>query len=478
MKKNPLLNYQHFYLVGIKGVAMTGMACMLVQAKKNVGGTDVAENYVTKKLLDSLSIKLDVGFQHQLPANIDAVIYTAAHKGIDNPLVKQAIQKNIPIFSHAEALAGLFNEKKGIAVCGVGGKSTVSAMIAWIFSRINREPSYSVGVGSIPGLPTASRWNQDSEFFIAEADEYVIDAAAPSKGEEITPRFSFLRPHTTVCTHLLFDHPDVYRDFDHTVEVFQKFFYQIQDGGTLIMRDQDAQYMPEQFEKNILTFGTSEQADFMYSLNSATQQGKTFAKLLHDSTNYTIELQVPGEYNVENATAAIAACYAVGIDVHQSITALESFASTQRRYEYKGEYKGIKLYDDYAHHPDELSAVIKATYQWFDSERVTFAFQPHTYSRTKQLFPEFVTALSNAKKLVLIDIFASAREQEDHSVSSNLLAESITQAHPDIQVRNVKTIDSLYNFVHDHLSSGDVFITLGAGDIYEVHDMLLKKQTQ
>ncbi len=450
-----ILDYNTFYLVGIKGVAMTSLAQCLVDADKKVIGSDVAEEFVTQPILDKLNIHIDTSFQTEIPNDVNCVIYTAAHQAQDNPQVVQAKEKNIQTLTHAEALADLFNAKKGIAVCGVGGKSTVSAMIAWITEKSNNQQptanSYSIGVGDIPGLGKTGQWSADSEYFIAEADDYVIDPAAPSRGEEITPRFSFLKPYITVCTNLKFDHPDVYQDFDHTKEVFLQFFNNIKPNGILIINGDDEELVKlSQKVRDDITIIT-----YSYNLQSTLN----------------IQLSFPGKFNILNAIAAITACQQIGIEVEDGVEALKTFCSTKRRFEYIGEKHGVKYYDDYAHHPHEVKAAIEAIQQWYPNSRVVIAFQSHTYSRTKQLFDEFIDALSIAKEVVMIDIFASAREKDDPTVSSDLLVEKLEANNQRLITKNLHTIENLATYFKQ-LPANTVVLTLGAGDIYKVHELI------
>ena len=238
-----ILSFENFYLVGIKGVAMTSMAQLLVDAKKTVSGSDVEEKFVTQEILDQLQVKIDLNFTAPLPADTDCVIYTAAHQALKNPQVEQAINKKIPAISQAEAVASLFNQQLGIAVCGVGGKSTVSAMISWILNDLKHDFSFSVGVGNIPGINKTGQWKPSAKYFAIEADEYVINPQANGE-EKIIPRFSFLKPKLTVCTNLKFDHPDVYRDFEHTKQVYNDFFRQIKPDGQLIVNYDDLPLLP------------------------------------------------------------------------------------------------------------------------------------------------------------------------------------------------------------------------------------------
>ena len=187
---------------------------------------------------------------------------------------------------------------------------------------------------------------------------------------------------------------------------------------------------------------------------------------------YTLELSIPGEFNIANAVAAIAATTFIGVDINQAIDALKDFHSTMRRFEYIGEKNGVKYYDDYAHQPSEIKAAIQALADWYPQQRKIIAFQSHTYSRTKQLFADFVEALSTADEVYLIDIFASARENFDSTVSSDLLAEATKINNEELIIKNVKTIENLAKMLQETVEPGDVVLTLGAGDIYKVHELL------
>ena len=466
--------------MGIKGVAMTSLAQILVDAGMTVRGADVAEDFVTAEVLKALPTTIDVGFDHQLPKDVVTVVYTAAHQGKFNPLVQQAIALDIPTLSQAEALAQFHNQKKGLAVCGVGGKSTTSAMITWILEKLGEKPSFSVGVGNIPGLNKTGKWTNESDWFVTEADEYVIDPSAPKRGEPITPRFSFLKPFATVCTNLEYDHPDVYKDFDHTKAEYQKFFEQIQTGGVLVI-NQDSVGLVELVEKistdlaarqiTVVRFGDAAPADWMLSNYRATQ-GKTTGTVTHDGMTFELTLPIPGKFNLKNALSAIALVTAVGIDPQAAITALADFPSTLRRFQFIGTKNNVSYYDDYGHHPHEVVAAIQALSDWYPTNRKIIAFQSHTFSRTKQLFPDFVTAFALADEVAMMDIFPSAREAFDATVSSDTLCSAIQAKYPQIKAVNYKTIPALAEYLRTALKPGDVCLTIGAGDIYHVHELI------
>jgi len=485
-----LLEYRSFYLVGIKGVAMTALAQCLLDAGKKVTGSDVAENFVTQQILNELEIEIDEDFTTNLPDDCDCLIYTAAHNAQHNPQVQAAKGREIVTLPHAVALAELFNAKRGIAVCGVGGKSTASAMIAWILDRVHqanpeKEVSFAIGVGNIPGLGKTGQWTRKSEYFVAEADEYVIDPSAPSRGERITPRFSFLQPFLTVCTNLEFDHPDVYTDFEHTKMVYGDFFRSMKEDGSLIINADNSELVKlaqsvtqetlqvESKNWQLLRFGRNINSDIQL-VSYTTSPGLT-ESVLRDTLNnefYSLRLQIPGEYNVMNAMAAILAVQQTGVRVKEAAGYLADFRSTLRRAEYIGQKNQITFYDDYAHHPEEIKKVIHAFREWYPDQQLVVAFQSHTFSRTKALFHEFVDSFAEADQVAMIDIFPSAREKFDDSVSSDLLCQKIEEKFPTVQAKNLKNVPSLVNYLKQLLKPGDVCLTVGAGNIYQVHDSL------
>jgi UDP-N-acetylmuramate--alanine ligase len=483
--------YSQYYLVGIKGVAMTSLAQILLDAGKTVAGSDVAEDFVTKDLLTKLQLKVGT-FDQELPAEIDCVIYTAAHQGQFNPQVLASKARGIACFSQAEALAAFCNEKKGVAVCGVGGKSTTSAMISWILEKTGHTPSFSVGVGAILGMERTGKWSAESEYFVAEADEYVTDPTAPSRGEPITPRFSYMFPFLTVCTNFAFDHPDVYGTIADTKAAYQKFFDQINPAGFLLLNDRDRGVVPTSTTtQNIFYFGSSVAADFGIDLASVQYQAGKATALLFDRTTsvdtpltpgapqtsgseqtYQLTLQIPGIYNLENAGFAVFACKLLGVPAAESCAALATFQSTKRRFERIGEKNGVLYFDDYAHHPSEVKNVIAAIQSWYPGKRIVIAFQSHTFSRTKQLFEQFVDAFATTREVLLLDIFASAREAYDPSITSDMLAQAVAEKYPHVAIQNLHTIESLATYLQELLQPGDICLTIGAGDIYRVHDRI------
>ena len=469
---------QHFYLVGIKGVAQTALAQCLLDMGKHVRGTDVAEDFVTAPILSERNIAIDIGFDHTLPDETECVIYTSAHGSQNNPLVQQALEKKIPAYSHAEALAELFNVQEGIAVCGVGGKSTTSALLSWIFSRTTHDASFAVGVGNIIGLNKTGYWSSESTYFVAEADEYVTDPSAVARGEEITPRFSFLKPSTIICTNLQYDHPDVYKDFAHTQEVFFRFFTQLKPHGTLIYNADDTvlsqlamKLQSERPDLTLLSFGQNESSALRIT-QVTYEAGKTQAEAAWHDQNITFQLALPGLYNVKNAAAGFIAAVQAGIELKAVTAELKTFSSTLRRNQYLGKLAGAPCFDDYAHHPSEITQVIQGLKAWYPDKKLLVAFQPHTFSRTAALLTDFAQALSPADQILLLKIFASARENDTHTVTNQNLIQALQQINPAVKVSHVETIAALADELKTHVTANTVILTLGAGDIYHVYDHL------
>ncbi|MBP9700455.1 UDP-N-acetylmuramate--L-alanine ligase [Candidatus Woesebacteria bacterium] len=474
-----LVSCTHIHLTGIKGVAMTALAQCLVDLGKTVSGSDVPENFVTSKQLEKLAIDISSGFEPtNVPTTTQLLIYTGAHQGSTNPQVLEAKQRNIPVLSHAQALGLLMDQKKSISVCGTGGKSTTSAMIAWILSIAKTHPSYAVGVGNVTNLDRTGTYETSGEWFVAEADEYAVDPTSDHR-----PRFIFQHPSIIACTSLNFDHPDIYPTFEDMQRTFQAFFLSAKsvflnaDAPALAAIGKTVQESATN-DSTITSVGFAESA-IVRLANFSSGPGTTSFELVEKTTSestpqpITITLQIPGKHNATNAALAYLVCQQLGIASETILLALSQFSGTMRRFEYKGTYTGMRFFDDYAHTPEEITATIQALRAWEPEKRIVVAFQPHTYSRTKALFAGFVDALSLADQLIVLDIFASAREAVDPSVSSQLLVEQILAKRPELDVHLETTPESLSSYIATFSHTPNtVFIALGAGDIYTVFDIL------
>ncbi len=444
-----LKNLTNLYFVGITGVGMTALAQVFKTMGKNVSGWDVANDFVTAEMLKKHQIKVDVSLikDAKLPANIDAVIYTGAHQGNNNPLVLEAKKRDLPTLTHAEALGLVFNQKLGVAVCGVGGKSTTSAMLAFVTWQLQKPQSFQVGVGKISDLDYTGYWSDSGRFFITEADEYAEDPNQVKSGDKLVPRFSYLKPFITIATNLKFDHPDVYKDFNQTQAIFYQFFTQIRPDGYLIYNQNDR---------------------FLTQLADKLQTKRDDITLIPYSVDDRIKLDLPGKHFRQNATATLIAAELMGYETQKVIKVLKQFHSTGRRMELKIKTANFIGFDDYAHHPHEIKATLSALRQAYPAYQLIVAFQPHTFSRTEALVNEFAQSLTKANEVILLPIFASAREKQG-KISSQDLVDKIKKLDLSKPTKLVNTneLTGIINELKKQADQKTLLVTLGAGDIYK-----------
>lgn len=471
-KKSHTLNgITTIYFVGIKGVGMTSLAIVAKEHGFEVSGSDVAEEFVTDALLKKINIAVLEGFEakhindlvkNHKPEEI-LIVTTGAHQGARNTECKTAQKHDIHVMSHGEALGLFMQEKKGISIAGTHGKTTTSAMVAHILSKAKKDPSYVVGAGEILSLHTSGHWGT-GDYFVAEADEYISDPTSDK-----TPRFLYHHPEIAVVTSIDFDHPDVYDSLEEVSEAFEKFIKQTGPKGTSIINtdDPNVKKLISSLKQPVITYGVSDQATVRIGSVSSTQHETHFSLIQKDRTICTVTIGVPGIHNVHNATAAIIAAHEAGVAWQTAAKYLKSFTGTKRRFEYLGDYNGIMLYDDYAHHPREIAATLRAAKSWYPHARIVVLFQPHTYSRTKALFNEFITSFSKATIAGILPIFASAREKKDTSISSKKLVGEIQKQNPHCYF--LPDTQAFTEKIAPLLQPGDILITMGAGDIYTWH---------
>lgn len=474
-KITPLLTAgENYFLVGVKGVAMVALAECLIDAGKTVSGTDVAEEFVTQdqlnKLIAQKKIVVKTGFEIEvLPDEVDNVIYSGAHQGIHNPVVQAAIKKGISVWSHAQALAGLFNFNRGWAVSGTNGKSTTTAMLAYALEKLGAQPNYAIGVGSVVGLDKVGHYQteeiigEDSErIFVAEADEYAEDSTQVDHQLGLQwARMSYLKSQTVVITNLSYDHPDVYQNLAHVQRIFIEWLEKIKPEGNLIINgDQESlkkvmiacrELRPD---VKVVTFGRDEKNDF------------SLAKI-------DFNLQIMGEHNQENALAALAALVTNGFDQKRSIEVLNSFRGLKRRLEFLGEVKGAKYYDDYAHHPDEIRATLGSLRRVYPDQKIIAIFQSHTFSRTRELFSGFVESLLLADQVLLLDIYPSAREAYDPQTNADQMVAALNQAKKRSDfAQNLHDVQKVADYCRREVKNHDIVLNMGAGDSYHFFDWL------
>lgn len=453
--KNPC----HVHFIGIGGISMSGLADILLDQHFKVSGSDSKASPLTE-LLEQNGAKIYIG---QRASNIedgtDFVVYTAAIHP-DNPEYQAAVQKKIPMLTRAELLGQLMtNYKTPIAIAGTHGKTSTTSMASHIFLAADKDPTISVG-----GILKAIHGNirvGGHETFITEACEY-------------TNSFLSFYPKISIILNIDADHLDFFKDLDDIRHSFRLFAEKLPADGTLIINSDIPDYtkITEGLPCSIITYGQTDGSDY-------TAQNITFNELAHGSFDLIrrgenlgrVSLRVPGIHNVWNAVAAMALGDLSGISMETMKKGLDDFSGADRRFEKKGEIGGITIIDDYAHHPTEIVATLKAARNC-PHKTLWCVFQPHTYTRTKALMDDFAKALTLADKVVLADIYA-ARETDTLGISSKQLAEKINQLGGDALY--LPSFDAIENYLLEHCIQGDLLITMGAGDVVKIGENLLGK---
>ncbi|MFA5137368.1 MAG: UDP-N-acetylmuramate--L-alanine ligase [Patescibacteria group bacterium] len=458
---------KYIFIVGIKGVAMSNLSVILTQMGHQVTGCDVKDDFITNTVLSQNKIQVHSGFDFSIvPDGVDLVVYSAAHGGDMNPLVKKAIQKHIKVIPQSKLLGEIINMfKTSIAVSGCHGKTTTSALLAYSLKRMGKKPSYLVGAPSFHEFPGGAYDGEDC--FIVEADEYGINPPFDK-----TPKFLDLNPDNIICTNIDFDHPDVYQDIEQTKAAFLRFFnkkklYLCIDDYNIRALINENKIEKTHFE----TYGFSKDADLRIEHADYNEKGSSFDLIYKNNNLGNYKIALYGEKNVLNCTGAILTLLNLGCQSGRIRDAIKDFSSVKRRFEQIYYQHDIYLFDDYAHHPVEINALLMAVQGRFKARRIVCIFQPHTYSRTASLKEEFKAVLGKFDICLLAPIFPSAREKiiMDTVTSFDLIDESVKE-----HVMAFHTKKELIKSLAKLIRRGDVILTVGAGDIYELKDDIIQ----
>lgn len=448
----------HIHFIGIGGISMSGMAELLHTKGFTITGSDSRESKITKHL-ESQGITILYGQRaSNITPNIDLIVYTAAiHE--DNLEYQAAVKSNIPMLDRAQMVGQIMsNFENAIAVSGTHGKTTTTSMLSQVFLEAHLDPTISVG-GILPSINGNIRIGQ-SQNFITEACEY-------------TNSFLKFKPKVSIILNIEEDHLDYFTDINHIRSSFKDFTKLLPDNGLLIINGDidDYTYFTKDLTCNVITYSVNN------SLCNYSATNIQFDKLGHGSydlvengtTTEHIELNVVGMHNISNSLSVIALAKEHNISMNQIKSGLLAFTGTDRRFQYKGQINGITIIDDYAHHPTEIEATLTAA-QKFEHQRLWCVFQPHTYTRTKAFLYEFAKALSYADKIVLTDIYA-AREQDPGDISSRDLLREIEKLGKEVYY--FPSFDEIENFLLLNCTHGDLLITMGAGDVLTIGEVLL-----
>lgn len=450
----------NLHFTGIGGISMSALAEIMISRGFTVTGSDSHESKITDHL-ESLGAKI---FYNQvagnISSNIDVLIYTAAIKQ-DNPELVKAKELGIPLLTRAEFLGQIMlNYPMAIGVSGTHGKTTTTSMLSQIMLEGNTDPTILVG-GIMPAIHGNTR--------VGHSDKLITEAC------EYTNSFLSFKPNMAIILNVAVDHLDFFKDLDDIRHSFRKFAELVPDDGFLVINSDidNLEYFTDGLKCKVITVG-SDPAKSDYS--AANIEFDQFAKGSYDlvvngEKSFHVALNVTGEHNIYNSLAAIAAAHAMGISDENIKAGLTQYGGTDRRFQYKGKVGDVTIIDDYAHHPDEITATIK-TAKHYPHKKMWVVFQPHTYSRTKSLLPEFGKALKEADAVVLADIYA-AREKDTLGVSSLDVKKEIEKY--GTEVHYYPSFSEIENFLLESCSPGDLLITMGAGDVVKIGEHLLGK---
>ncbi len=450
---------KRIHFIGIGGIGMSGIAEVLCNLGFVVSGSDMKRGKNTDRLERLFGVSIFEGHKAENVGSAQVVVYSSAVKE-DNPEVQFAINRSIPVIPRAEMLAELMTLKPyAVAVSGTHGKTSTTSMIATVLGHAGIDPTTVVG-GVVDTLGSNAKLGA-SDWFVTEADE--SDRS-----------FLMLYPTIAVVTNIDKEHMESYKGMDDVIHCFTDFVNKVPFYGAAIicLDDPNVQLLIPNIKRRRVTYGLTAQADISAAdIRYSDKFGSSFVVSKGDKVLGEIELPVPGKHNVYNALAATAVALEMDVPFGKIAEAFAGFKNADRRFQFKGEASGITVVDDYGHHPTEVVATLSAAKNSSGGKRTVVVFQPHRYSRTKELMNEFAVAFNNADVLYLLDIYA-ASEKPIEGITAESLADNIKKfGHKNVNY--IGGIDTAAEKVIDTLSAGDLVITLGAGSITGLSDEIL-----
>lgn len=450
------------HFIGIGGSGMNGIAEVLLNMGYKVTGSDLYETETTRRL-KKLGATIFAGHKEENVIGSQCVVYSSAVKK-DNPEMKEAAFRQIPVIPRAEMLAELMRMKYGIAIAGTHGKTTTTSMVSTILACAGMDPTIVTG-GKLNSIGANAKLG-GGDFLVAEADE--------SDGS-----FLKLSPTIAVVTNIDREHMDHYADMEHVKTSFLNFMNKVPFFGcAVICLDHPAiQSLIPRITRRYISYGLTAQADVHATGIEHKGMATAFTVWYGREKAGSIKLNLPGEHNVCNSLAAICVARELDIPFEEIKKGIESFTGVERRFQVKGSVNGITVVDDYGHHPEEIKAVLKAAKRGW-TNRVVAVFQPHRYTRTKDLFNEFLSAFNDAEKLILADIYPAGEEKIQGCDGEALYKGIKGYGHKDVTY--MPDMNKIPAFLETVAAPGDIVITLGAGDIWKAGEKfleLLRKRT-
>ncbi len=450
---------KHIHFVGIGGIGMSGIAELLINLGYEVSGSDLRDSSMTRRLA-ALSGLVFKGHKEEHIEGADVVVYSSAVVS-ENPEIQEAKKRSIPVIPRAEMLAELMRLKYGVAIAGAHGKTTTTSMVASILTCGHMDPTVVIG-GKLDIWGGSNAKLGQGDILVAEADE--------SDGS-----FLALSPAIAVVTNIDHEHMDYYGDMETIREAFISFTNNIPFYGTAILciDNEEIQRIIPRLKKRYLTYGMTSQADLKGRDLEKEKLGVSFEALYHNNSLGRIVVGIPGEHNMLNALAATAVGLELDLDIGVIKEGLKNLGGLARRFQFKGEKRDILILDDYGHHPTEITATLKTAKECWPERRLIVVFQPHRYTRTEALFDRFVISFNEADVLIVAPIF-SAGETAIDGVTGEWLSRGIKE-HGHKGVIFSPTQEDTLSTLLSILRSGDLVITLGAGDIHRLGTKLLDK---
>ncbi|MFL6374246.1 MAG: UDP-N-acetylmuramate--L-alanine ligase [Pyrinomonadaceae bacterium] len=451
---------KRIHFIGIGGIGMSGIAEVLCNLGFSVSGSDAKRGKNTERLETLFDVRISEGHAAENVGDAQVVVYSSAVKD-DNPEIVTARERGIPVIPRAEMLAELMTLKPyAVAVAGTHGKTSTTSMIATVLGHAGIDPTTVVG-GVVDTLGSNAKLGA-SEWFVTEADE--SDRS-----------FLMLYPTIAVVTNIDKEHMESYKGMDDVVQCFLDFVNKVPFYGAavLCLDDPNIQLMMPRIKRRRVTYGLTAQSEVSAGHISYHGFGSKFTVVRRGEELGEMELPVPGEHNVYNSLAATAVALELDIEFDKIVEAFNGFKNANRRFQFKGEVNGITVIDDYGHHPTEILATLSAAKNAAVGRRKVVVFQPHRYSRTKELMDDFVVAFNNADVLYILDIYA-ASEQPIEGITAEVLAENIRRfGHRSATY--IGDVDTAAEQVVPELRPGDLVITLGAGSVTKLSDELVEK---
>ncbi|MDJ0340680.1 UDP-N-acetylmuramate--L-alanine ligase [Streptomyces sp. H10-C2] len=449
------------HFIGIGGAGMSGIAKILAQRGAKVAGSD-AKDSETAEALRALGVAVRIGHDaRHLASDATCVVVSSAIRA-ENPELVAAAERGLPVVHRSDALAALMDGKRPIAVAGTHGKTTTTSMLAVSLTALGLDPSYAIG-GDLDA-PGSNAHHGGGEIFVAEADE--SDRS-----------FHKYAPEVAIILNVELDHHANYASMDEIYDSFETFVGRVRPGGTLIVSADQAgareltSRVRDIGELNIVTVGESEGADLR--ITKINQRGLTSeVTVVLEGRMLTFAVSVPGRHYAHNAVAALAAGIALGTPARNLASALAKYTGVRRRLQLKGEAAGVQVIDSYAHHPTEMTADLEAIRGAAGAARVLVVFQPHLFSRTRELGVEMGQALALADASVVLDIYP-AREDPIPGITSTLIIDAATTAGADVTAEHDK--DAIPDVIAGMAKPGDLVLTMGAGDVTDLGPLILSR---